>query len=152
MRWMVLAMVMLLGACASDDPDVRRHVTWSIANEAADYGPALQLVQAESLWRARGVDLVLTDEPGADVVVELAAEDSADGGETMDDGTVWIRVAADRESPHVVATFAHQLGHVILPGDVHLPAGQRGILAAEAEGGAWSEDDMRLLVSYGLGQ
>lgn len=149
MRRVVLAMALLV-ACAGDEVDVKLQVTWSIANDAAPYVPAVQLLQAESLWISMGVDMVLTEEPGADVVVELAADDSVDGGEEMADGSVWIRVAGDREYPHVVTTFAHQLGHVILPGDTHLPAGQRGILAAEAEGGRWSEADLDLLASYGL--
>jgi hypothetical protein len=163
----VLPLLALVSACASDvdspydELGVVRYVTLTPDPDCAPWPPEFEAIadQAAALWAQWGVLVDRADIPA--------------------DGSLWVRVCTsiagagehqigrashDDEGDRIElrdeswATLAHEIGHLVLPGDGdedHLPYGEQGIMGKQIAGCAagrcgWSDADIDHLESFGL--
>jgi hypothetical protein len=105
------------------------------------------LAAAVELWAQWGV--TITEGDGVELCVMDREPREGLAGWTGDGRLELAWYAADQ-----VLVIAHELGHVVLRGNEHLPAGAIGIMAPEMEwqpdAFAWTEADAELLAAHDL--
>lgn len=129
-------------------PETRANVEveYSFDPSCARPDPAA-LASAIELWAQWGVTIVEGD--GVEVCVMDREPREGLAGWTGDGRLELAWYAADQ-----VLVIAHELGHVVLKGDEHLPLGEVGIMAPEMEfqpdALEWSAGDAALLAAHDL--